>query len=558
MKIFALFGLVLSILLLNSWAHAQDVGFSPLVGSQNIQHNIVDFGSAISDTEKLSSDERLFVEGAGTSVYPSIGVVDSNNSNDMKWNLGNFNEINTFFSSEKIVGFINEKEIDVLNHDELLMEMKAGRNVFITDNYYRFRKELGYLNEFGNVAIKRELNPDDAVDFLNARLEWDRREVDADAAMGHLNGILLKEQKLVYANVQTELSRQDEIDQRAACGASVKVLRKYRTEIPNGDFLEGYTAVCLSGLLTNGDFSPNSEELKRAKACQAAYENYASSCYAASSDQDPSLDLRPFTGVLVWRADPSSERFIICSGAAVGQFHILTARHCIKLFEKASPNSELTFHMFLEETAQSASEPVFSIIAVRTAPEFERVEINELVATKLADVSKSDDMVLLETDNAIPLPEGHTRFPQVSRGYSWQNTTLIAYQPLVGRLYELNSLLKEGFIPTRETVVKTGAWRRSMVADASAHCRIISLDEVKHEPNVVGHQCQSWESSSGAPLVALDPLSHEPIIVAVHSHVAGTKYPESPEAKQTRNLAVLPDEAIAEHIKAAEDEIQMR
>ncbi|MDX0840008.1 hypothetical protein GOD96_29320 [Sinorhizobium medicae] len=357
----------------------------------------------------------------------------------------------------------------------------------------------------------RVVEPDDAVDEILAQIQ-DLPEPEKFRIVGALD-------------------ETDAATQRRKCTVAVKDLTRQRVEWTGRTLLTDFSSLCFGedpAVWLNGTVTE--QQNSATQTCALAYERYRQDCLGQGSVA--TVEQEPFVGVLVRRVGAAAPRQIICTVTFVGNDVAVTAAHCAQDLRVEGANVQLSV---FSRSPAIVERPV---VAVAQGPGYDLLSVADLV-THSGPSNKQDDIAFVFFKGApqgANTPQSTILFPLFSQGATYHPAALVGFQPLAKREFVLDWLQDSATFLDDEALLESGAWEKFVLKESTAHCIPIKPVAADAGPREIGHQCQSFSGTSGAPIFNIRDGRATFEIGALHTLAAEL---ESSNAIQAINEGVL-------------------
>lgn len=351
----------------------------------------------------------------------------------------------------------------------------------------------------------RVVEPDDAVDEILDQIQ-DLPEPEKFRIIGALD--------------QTEAATQ-----RRNCTVAVKDLTRQRIEWTGGTLLTDFSNLCYGedpAVWLNGTVTEQQKSATR--TCAHAYEHYRRDCLGQGSVA--TVEQEPFVGILVRRVSAAAPRQIICTVTFVGNEMAVTAAHCVQDLRVEGANVQLSV---FSRSPAIVERPV---VAVAEGPGYDLLSIADLV-THSGPRNKQDDIAFVffkSTPQGGNTPQSTILFPLFSQGATYHPAALVGFQPLAKREFVLDWLQGSATFLDDEALLASGAWEKFVLTESTAHCIPIKPAAADAGPREIGHQCQSFSGTSGAPIFNIRDGRATFEIGALHTLAAELERSDSTQA----------------------------
>jgi len=299
------------------------------------------------------------------------------------------------------------------------------------------------------------------------------------------------------------LARQDP----AACGQAIGQMRTAdRTGYSRVDD-DGFLQQCLAVPARGVAGSLDAARQPAVDACFKLYAQFDEKCLETKASKRDE-DLLQHAGILV-RVVPGLPMKILCSAWRVSNSSVLSARHCLAeenlraSSQKTVAAGALTFLPYSQARAVRF-DPARRRFGYVVAGEIGKNGAVVPLSYPSTKPPIAEDMVLLKVEAADADMAGATEgsrpavaIPRRSQHGSF--ITVIGFQEFVYRAYLLSARLKNQALPTDESLVASGEWRKFVRVHRSSVCR-----SLVSEPDSLSHYCQTYGRTSGAPIFAFD------------------------------------------------------
>ncbi|MGO8182600.1 trypsin-like serine protease [Rhizobium leguminosarum] len=386
---------------------------------------------------------------------------------------------------------------------------------------------MGNLKTFGTAEIGLSLGFDLRQSFMPFRA------VPPDEAVGEIEDQIKILPEPARLRIADTLHSAEAISQRNRCTIAVNDLTKDRSELGGRDLMGDFSRVCIGNNFqawANGTVSALQRSMT--DTCVTAYENYRRECLGqgtvATDEQEP------FVGVLVRRVGNTNPREIICTATLVDFDVAVTAAHCFQDLPGAGTGIELGF------VSQHSATVERKVVAIAQAPDYQLKTAEDVSShAETLPFTKENDIAFVffkrmpQEDAAA---SSTLLFPTFSKGELYHPTALVGFQFLAKREFILKWLKDTQIFLDDEALLQTGAWQKFIMKESTAHCMPIKSLAETANTREMGHQCQSFGGTSGAPMFAIreDHATFE--IGALHTLAARL---ENSDATQAINEGVL-------------------
>lgn len=293
----------------------------------------------------------------------------------------------------------------------------------------------------------------------------------------------------------------------AACSGAVKGLRALDGTGFNRVDDTGFQQQCLGTGADGAATTLDSESKPAVAACFRLYAQFDETCLeTATSKHDEALLQQ--AGILV-RVVPGLPMKILCSAWRVSASSVLSARHCLARSQLLAPGQTavvpgaLTFLPYAQDGAVKL-DPGRRRIGYVVSGEIGKDGTVQDLTYPTVRPSIEQDLVLLSVQATDGPGVGATMTtrPQVAipvQSRQGNYLTVIGFQEFVYRAYLLSARLKNEVLPTDESLVASGEWRKFVRVHRSAICRSLISDR-----GSLRHFCQTFGRTSGAPIFDFD------------------------------------------------------
>ena len=370
----------------------------------------------------------------------------------------------------------------------------------------------------------------------------------ADVILKQIGSLPADPRVKIVASLDTE----DASVQRTACTAAVKDLSNVRSDTAGGSLINDFSRVCIGSSLppwVKGNVSVLQKSLT--DSCIAAYKEYRTQCLGMGGIA--TTEQLPFVGVVVRRVAPGMPQNIICTATLVRPSLAVTAAHCIEDLSLPGNHVELSFVL------RRGGAKERKVIAVAQAPGFTLKALtggNGQVATR--DFAKQDDIAFLFFKPALgaeTVALSSMHFPYFSPAKLYDRTALVGFQVLAKREFVLKWLEDNKAFLDDEALLKTGGWHQFIYSETTPHCMAIRPAKVDAGGREIGHQCQSFSGTSGAPMFIIRDNEATFEIGALHTLAAELK---SSDAAQVANEGIIVPQTLSNALIRLEGEAASR
>ncbi|PBB22294.1 MULTISPECIES: hypothetical protein [unclassified Mesorhizobium] len=317
---------------------------------------------------------------------------------------------------------------------------------------------------------------------------------------------------LVVNNLSTPSAKSSAAD----CGEAVRTLRR---EVSYGgiskNLIDGFSEICLFGGQKD---DLTAQQMKLAKRCAETYNAYISSCFGTVAD-DITQTINEHVGVIYAfdTSQPQRQR-ILCSGAAITNARVLTAKHCLAGLSGLGANVRLGY------IPMSMTTPAFAVKRLELSVAgggWDAVQMGDLPRflsgnPDLDDLDTDALVLVLDTEN-----DPKSRI-ELAAPKDFDHVVLAGFQRLAVNAIQLKARLENKPIPYDHELIETGTWRQAFRFDGSPTCLVIHYTDTdaalfKLGKRSIGHFCQSLGNASGSALFKPADTSTPMEVVAVHS-----------------------------------------
>jgi hypothetical protein len=140
-------------------------------------------------------------------------------------------------------------------------------------------------------------------------------------------------------------------------------------------------------------------------------------------------------------------------------------------------------------------------------------------------------------------------FPKIVAGKLFQRTALIGYQRMAERHFLLEQFIAGKGLVDDEFLLSTGLWKKFVFVESTAHCISIRPVEAGASSLRIGHQCQSFATTSGAPMPYVIDGEVTTEVGIMHTRAAQISLEEDAASGQAVNEGILLSEEIISKLK---------